>query len=37
MPGETPIVVSNAIVIDVAHIRAFLEDAMQPVSGHELG
>ena len=25
LPGETPTVVPNAIVIDVAHIRAFLE------------
>jgi hypothetical protein len=27
-PGETPTVVSNAIVIDVAHISAFLEASL---------
>ena len=28
VPGENPTVVSNAIVIDVAHIRGFLEAAL---------
>jgi S1-C subfamily serine protease len=29
LPGETPITVSNAIVIDVEHIHGFLETARQ--------
>jgi len=33
MPGEAPTVVSNAIVIDVAHIRAFLEAQVGEVQG----
>jgi S1-C subfamily serine protease len=33
LPGETPTVVANAIVIDVEHIRAFLETAQVTSSG----
>ena len=35
MPGEAPTVVANAIVIDVAHLRAFLGERAL-FSGHEL-
>jgi hypothetical protein len=33
LPGEAPIVVSNAIVIDVEHIRGFVETQVGEVQG----